>query len=81
VLHDRLSSVFERLEDFVAVQQPKISVEAVQLLQEAAGLSEPERRLIVRRVATLQPADEPAHTGAVLLGIIVGLFAAQFEHE
>jgi hypothetical protein len=53
----------------------------VDLLQAAAGVTESERRVIAERVVSLQPPDKPPHMGAVLLGVLVGLFAAQFEHE
>jgi hypothetical protein len=81
MLYDSLSSAFDRFDDFLEVQGPKISLEAVQLLQEAAGLTEAERLLIAQRVVGLQPPDKPPHAAAVLLGVLVGLFAAQFEKE
>jgi hypothetical protein len=81
MLHDRLSSAFDRLDDFVEVQGPKISIDTVELLQEAVGVTDPERRLIKQRVEALKSPEKPAQTGAVLLGIIVGLFAAQLEEE
>jgi hypothetical protein len=72
---DRLSEAFDRLDDFVAVQQGGgITVEAVELLQLAAGIEDAERSLIRDRVAAL--ATNP-QAGPVLLGILVGLFAAE----
>jgi hypothetical protein len=81
MLYDSLSSAFDRFDDFLALHGARISLEAVELLQEAAGVTEPERRLIAERVVALQPPDKPPQRGAVLLGILVGLFAAQFEKE
>jgi hypothetical protein len=81
VLAASLSSAFDRLDDFLAVQGPCISSEAVTLLQEAAGVTERDRRLIADRLEALQPSGQPASGGAVLLGVLVGLFAAQFQSE
>jgi hypothetical protein len=81
VLSDNLSSAFDRFDDFLEVQGPRLSPEAVDLLQAAAGVTEAERRLIAGRVVSLQPSDKPPHMGAVLLGVLIGLFAAHFEHE
>jgi hypothetical protein len=81
VLSDSLTSAFDRFDDFLEVQGPRLTPEAVDLLQAAAGVTESERCVIAQRVVSLQPPGNPAHTGAVLLGVLVGLFAAQFEHE
>jgi hypothetical protein len=81
VLIDSLSSAFDRLDDFVEVQGPQLTPESVDLLQAAAGISERERRLICERLLALEQPGRPAHKGAVLLGVLVGLFAAQFEHD
>jgi hypothetical protein len=81
VLTDSLSSAFDRFDDFLEVQGKRITPETVGLLQAAAGVTECERRVIAERVVSLQPPDNPPHTGAVLLGVLVGLFAAQFENE
>lgn len=81
VLSDSLSSAFDRFDDFLEVQGPKLTPEAVDLLQSAAGVTEPERRVIAERVVALQPSEKSPNAGAVLLGVLVGLFAAQFEHE
>jgi hypothetical protein len=81
VLSDSLASAFDRLDDFLEVQGPRLSPDAVDLLQGAAGVTESERRLIAERLVSLQPPDRPPHAGAVLLGVLVGLFAAQFEQE
>ena len=81
MLADSLSSAFDRFDDFLEVQGPRLGAEAVDLLQAAAGVTASERRVIAERVVSLQPPDKPPHMGAVLLGVLVGLFAAQFEHE
>lgn len=72
-----LAPAFDRLEDFVAVQSAQrgeITLEAVLLLQEAAGLGAADRDAICERLPALVRQAEPA---AVLLGVIVGLLAAQ----
>jgi hypothetical protein len=80
-LSDSLCSAFDRFDDFLDVQGPRLSPEAVDLLQAAAGVTESERRVIAERVVWLQPPDKPPHTDAVLLGVLLGLFAPQFEHK
>lgn len=81
MLSDSLTSAFDRLDDFLQVQGPGITLESVELLQEAAGVTESERRLIAERVVSIcTPRDSAPHMGAVLLGLLVGLFAAQSEH-
>jgi len=79
VLSLSLSAAFDRMDDFLTVQGPCISREAIDLLQQAAGVSESERRLIADRVVALVPHDATPHTASVLLGVVVGLFAALFE--
>ena len=81
MLTDSLISAFDRLADFVEVQAPHLGPESVDLLQAAAGISEAERRVIADRVVALERPGRSAHEGAVLLGVLVGLFAAQFENE
>jgi hypothetical protein len=80
MLSESLSSAFDRFDDFLEVQGPTLTPEAVGLLQAAAGVADSERRVIAERVVSLQPPDIPPHMGAVLLGVLVGLFAAQFEN-
>jgi hypothetical protein len=79
VLSDSLTS-FDRLDAFLTVQGPGITLESVELLQEAAGVTDSERRLIAERVVALHRRGQAPQTGAVLLGVLVGLFAAQVEH-
>jgi hypothetical protein len=73
---DPLTTAFDRIDDFVAVQRAAggITFEAVELLQRAAGVEAGQRAVIARRVEALG-----APAGAVLLGVLVGLLAAQAE--
>jgi hypothetical protein len=68
----RLDKAFDRIDDFVAVQGPAISVEAVDRLQEAVRVDEGARAVIRGRIADLGDAS----AGSVLLGVLVGLMAA-----
>ena len=71
-----LDEAFGRLATFEAVQRAehgRITLAPVELLQEAAGIYEEERRLIVERLEEVAP-DAPQ--GAVLLGMLIGLFTA-----
>ena len=69
-----LATAFDRIDDFLTVQRAAggITVEAVELLQRAVGVEDEERALIAQRVETLG-----ASGGSVLLGIIIGLLAAE----
>jgi hypothetical protein len=71
---DPLSTAFDRIDDFVAVQRAagEITVEAVELLQQSVGVEDHQRALIAQRVEALG-----ASGGAVLLGVLVGLLAAE----
>jgi hypothetical protein len=72
-----LAAAFDRLEDFCAVQRAQrgeLTLDAVLLLQEAVGIEEEERRLLLERLPALTAEAQPGH---VLLGILVGLFAAE----
>jgi hypothetical protein len=71
-----LNEAFNRMEDFCAVQhaQPDgISADAALCLQEAVGLTDDDRRLIVDRL----PSVGDAYPSAVLLGVVLGLLATQ----
>lgn len=74
---DPLTQAFDRLDDFVAVQCAAggITVDAVNLLQQAVGIDDRERDTIRGRVEALAPAQTPS----VLLGIVLGLLAAQLD--
>lgn len=54
-------------------EQGGFTLEAVARLQEAVGLGETERRLVLQRL----PALGDPSAGAVLLGVLLGLFASQ----
>jgi hypothetical protein len=71
---DQLSAAFDRIDDFVAVQNATggITAEAVELLQRSVGVEDGDRAVITARVEALG-----APGGAVLLGVLVGLLAAQ----
>jgi hypothetical protein len=71
-----IDAAFDRVEDFLAVQGPAVGIEAVNLLQEAVGVDAQTRVRIGERIATLDDAGHPSAAGSVLLGVIVGLFAA-----
>jgi hypothetical protein len=70
----QLSEAFDRLEDFIAVWSDGIPPDAVDRLQESVGIDADLRAVFARRLETLQPH---AHPGAVLLGLLLGLSAAQ----
>ena len=70
---DGIASAFDRLEDFLAIQGAMPSMEAVLNLQAAVGIDDEERILIRERVDALSCGED---AGAVLLGVLVGLFAA-----
>lgn len=71
---DALSQAFDRLEDFMAVWSDGIPPDAVERLQESVGLDDEARGVFADRLGRLQP---DAHPGAVLLGVVLGLSAAQ----
>ena len=74
---DLLSRAFDRLDDFLAVQTAggaEITPEAVELLQQAAGIDGDGRSVIAARVPSL---GTDISAGAVLLGVLVGLLARQ----
>src|SRR3954466_10154493 len=74
---DPLNRAFDRLDDFVAVQTAggqELTLQAVELLQEAVGVDADCRSVIATRAPSL---GTDAHVGAVLLGVLVALFAIQ----
>jgi hypothetical protein len=73
--HD-LARAFDRLDDFLSVQGQRPATDAVLALQRAVGIDADERALIRDRVGALTGANDGAAAGPVLLGILVGLFAA-----
>jgi hypothetical protein len=70
---DGINGAFDRIDDFLSVQSPAPSVDAVTRLQEAVGIADDERIAIRERLEAIGQRD---HAGGVLLGVIVGLFAA-----
>ena len=72
-----LGSAFDRIDAFLAVQGPSRASDAVLALEEAVGVDAVSRAVIRSRVAALTEAGHGAATGSVLLGILVGLFAAE----
>lgn len=76
-----LQRAFDRLADFEAVQRGRPLedlIEAVGLLQESVGIDEQARALIRDRLRQRGPVDG---AGTVLLGVIIGLMAAELAAE
>lgn len=72
------ATAFDRLEAFSKVQLAQcggFTLEAVACLQEAVGLNDQQRRLIAERLPSLTSASP----GAVMLGVMLALFASQPE--
>ncbi|HEX2104266.1 MAG TPA: hypothetical protein VHF51_11480 [Solirubrobacteraceae bacterium] len=74
--HHDLARAFDRLDAFLAVQGPHPGVDAVLALQLAVGIEADERAVIRERVAALTARSDRAAVAPVLLGVLVGLFAA-----
>jgi hypothetical protein len=72
-----LATAFDRIDDFLAVQGAAPPREAVLALEEAVGLDDESRAVIRGRVAALTEAGHGPATGSVVLGILIGLFAAE----
>jgi hypothetical protein len=72
-----LARAFDRIDDFLAVQGPAPAAGAVLALEAAVGVDDESRAVIRRRVAALGDAGHGAAAGSVVLGILVGLFAAE----
>src|SRR3954453_19354550 len=72
-----LTRAFDRIHAFLAVQGPRLTVDAVTLLQEAVGVDDDGRAVVRDRVAALVAPGHGAAGGSVLLGILVGLFAGE----
>ena len=77
VCQSDLATAFDRIDAFLAVQGPRPAPDAVLALEEAVGVDETSRAVIRARVAALAEAGHGAAAGSVLLGILVGLFAAE----
>jgi hypothetical protein len=72
-----LASAFDRIDAFLAVQGPSPTGDAVLALEEAVGVDASSRAVICARVEALADAGHGAAAGSVVLGILVGLFAAE----
>jgi hypothetical protein len=72
-----LDEAFDRIDDFLAVQGSALGMDAVLRLQEAVGVDADARAVIRERVASLEAAGHGPAAGSVLLGVVVGLFAAR----
>jgi len=80
-LSDDIDEAFTRIEDFLAAQTAggsRIELDNVLRLQESVGVDDDTRAVFVQRLSAVQP-NAPA--GAVLLGLLVGLSAAQLQAE
>jgi hypothetical protein len=77
---DRLATAFDRIDDFLAVQSPGLTLDAVLRLQEAVGIDDHARALIGERLATLEQRGQRAAVGSLLLGLLIGLFAGADHH-
>ena len=77
-----LDRSFDRIADFCAVQSqtsdPEL-LEAVTLLQESVGIDDEPRALIADRLSDI--AGSSRAPGHVLLGVIIGLMAAELAAE
>jgi hypothetical protein len=75
---DSLARAFDRIDDFEAVQSgrtPEQLLDAVLLLQESVGIRDQSRSVLVERLAGTEGV--PRARGHLLLGVIVGLMAAE----
>jgi hypothetical protein len=77
---DRLATAFDRIDDFLAVQTPGLTLDAVLRLQEAVGIDDRSRALIGERIAALEQRGQCAAAGSLVLGLLVGLFAGTDRH-
>ena len=74
-----LDQAFDRIDAFLAVQGAAVRVEAVLALLQAVGIDARAREIVGARVAALVEGGHGAAAASVLLGIVVGLFAAEVE--
>ena len=80
-LSDCLDEAFDRIEDFLAVQQPLSlqHMEPLMLLQAAAGIGHGERERLIARVPRISGGQDVL--GPLALGVLIGLFAAQLRED
>lgn len=71
-----LETAFDRIDDFLAVQAGELSMDAVLRLQESVGVDDDARAAFARRLSEVHPDAAP---GAVLLGVLLGLSAAELS--
>lgn len=79
---DSLARAFDRIADFQTVQIGCTSdelLDAVTRLQESVGIADEPRAVIAERLDTI--AGSSRAPGHVLLGVIVGLMAAELAAE
>ena len=82
-INDSLARAFARIDDFEAVQANaggRELIDAVARLQESVGVDDEARALIGERLRERRDASRRA-PGHVLLGIILGLIAAELRSE
>ena len=72
-----LVEAFDRIDAFLSVQGPAMDRDAVLALQAAVGLDAESRAVIRARVEALKDSGHGVATASLLLGILVGLFAAE----
>ena len=90
---DELGEAFDRFDDFLAVQhvgrvlrKQDQMVDALHCLQESVGIEEHERRLLRERIKAIESVaghggtQGEIHTGAVVLGLLLGLMDGQPSH-
>jgi hypothetical protein len=80
-LQESLDQAFDRFADFIAVQAGRPSVEAINLVQEGLGIDDQARCVLAERLES--DFKEDFEAAQVLLGLILGVSAAQlaYEHE
>jgi hypothetical protein len=71
----RIDAAFDRIDDFLAVQTPGLTLEAVLCLWEAVGVDDDARERIAARLRALEATGRCSAAGPLLLGLVVGLFA------
>jgi hypothetical protein len=78
-LQASLDQAFDRFADFISIQGPAPSVEAIDRLQEALGIDDETRRVLVDRLEG--DFDDAFKAPQVLLGLILGVSAAELARE
>lgn len=73
-----LAAAFDRLQDLLTVQADGLTAEAVDCWQRAVGIDDDQRATLVDRLQRMQ-AVTSAEPASVLLGVVLGLFAADLS--